>query len=177
MSDAIIAAPTPAAEGPASTGLTDGALVSLRRVRVRTLQWTVGAFTAIIGAQMLIVPHQFGASTYDALRPNLLPLGLTSLLVGLAMLLVTALRPVAWLTLAAPHLRRPDVAPPGIWPRHDRRLVRCDDLRRPCARHDGSPPSGGGAGRSASVLDAPRAHPRSAALLTSSRCSSAWRSG
>jgi PAS domain S-box-containing protein len=50
---------------------------------------------------MLIVPHHFSAQTYDALRPNLGLLGTVTLLVGLAMLLVSALRPTGWLAIAA----------------------------------------------------------------------------
>jgi PAS domain S-box-containing protein len=66
-----------------------------------TLQWAVGTFSSVIGAQMLIVPHQFSAQTYDALRPNLGLLGTVALLVGLALLLVGALRPASWLAVAA----------------------------------------------------------------------------
>jgi len=41
-------------------------------MRVTTLQWAVGMFSALLGAMMLIVPHRFEASTYAALQPHLL---------------------------------------------------------------------------------------------------------
>jgi hypothetical protein len=43
-----------------------------------TLQWATGLFCAFVGAQMLVVPHQFGAQAYDSLRPNILGWGIAT---------------------------------------------------------------------------------------------------
>ena len=80
---------------PPSAVVTGGVLALPSNLRTGTLQGAVGTFSAIIGAQMLIVPHQFSAQTYDALRPHLALLGTVTLLVGLAMLLVSAMRTAA----------------------------------------------------------------------------------
>ncbi|HZO32777.1 MAG TPA: sensor histidine kinase [Chloroflexota bacterium] len=64
--------------------------ISRANLRGAALQWATGLFCAFIGAQMLVVPHQFGAQAYDTLRPNMLVWGTATLLAGMAMIVVAA---------------------------------------------------------------------------------------
>jgi len=92
-------------------------------MRVTTLQWAVGMFSALLGAMMLIVPHRFEASTYAALQPHLLWWGVAFLLAG-GGLLAAALSPLGWLVLCT-HLAAgmvllvlaPGFASQGAWAR------------------------------------------------------------
>jgi len=54
-------------------------------VSVGTLQWTVGAFCAMLGALMLVAPHQFGTAHYTALQPHLPLWGTAFLLAGVGL--------------------------------------------------------------------------------------------
>jgi hypothetical protein len=78
--------------GAAVTGCASGRpwWTSIKRANLRgaTLQWATGLFCAFVGAQMLVVPHQFGAQAYDSLRPNILGWGAATLLAGMAMVVV-----------------------------------------------------------------------------------------
>lgn len=67
-------------------------------MRLTTLQWAVGMFSALLGAMMLIVPHRFEAATYAVLQPHLLWWGVAFLLAG-AGVLAAALIPLRWLLL------------------------------------------------------------------------------
>lgn len=40
-------------------------------LRIGLLQWTIGTFCAVVGALMLVSPHQFSQSASAALRPHL----------------------------------------------------------------------------------------------------------
>src|SRR5919204_814404 len=40
-------------------------------MRIATLQWATGTFCGVIGAMMLVTPHQFESIAYDALRARL----------------------------------------------------------------------------------------------------------
>jgi PAS domain S-box-containing protein len=65
----------------------------MRGMRIGPLQWAVGALCAVVGALMLIVPHQFEAPEYAALRPRLAWWGVAYLLSGTVLLTVAALTP------------------------------------------------------------------------------------
>jgi hypothetical protein len=59
----------------------------------------VGAFCALLGAMMLIVPHRFETATYATLHPHLLWWGVAFLLAG-GGLLTAAVAPLRWLAIA-----------------------------------------------------------------------------
>lgn len=65
---------------------------SLRRLRLTTMRWAVGGFCTIIGALMLIVPHQFIAPTLAFVRPILPWSGIAVLMAGAGLLLAAMLR-------------------------------------------------------------------------------------
>ena len=69
--------------------------ISRANLRGATLQWATGLFCAFVGAQMLVVPHQFGAQAYDSLRPNILGWGAATLLAGMVMVVVACDRGLA----------------------------------------------------------------------------------
>jgi signal transduction histidine kinase len=75
--------------------------ISRANLRGATLQWASGLFCAFIGAQMLVVPHQFGAQAYDTLRPNMVGLGAATLAAGILMVVVATTGGSRWPTLAA----------------------------------------------------------------------------
>src|SRR5688572_23727556 len=77
--DAPCARPTP----PAPSWWVPRSAADLRGA---TLQWATGVFCAFVGAQMLVVPHQFGAQSYDMMRPNILGWGTATLIAGMAMI-------------------------------------------------------------------------------------------
>ena len=56
------------------------------------LRWTISCFCAIVGALMLIVPHQFSSPAFAQIRPYLPWVGGIYLAAGLVLLLATALR-------------------------------------------------------------------------------------
>lgn len=60
-------------------------------IQVQTLEWMVGGFCAIIGALMLIAPHQFAIPAFSALQPYLGWWGGSFLFIGAMLLIVTAL--------------------------------------------------------------------------------------
>ena len=60
---------------------------------VDTLQWTVGLCSALIGAFMLVAPHQFDAPPYRRLLPHLALWGIGFLGSGIGLLSVPVLRP------------------------------------------------------------------------------------
>ena len=74
-------------------GTLGGGRHQLRDIRVGTLEWAAGAFCALIGALMLIAPHQFEGPAFAALRPHLPWWGTVFLLAGAALLAVAALAP------------------------------------------------------------------------------------
>lgn len=59
--------------------------------RSGSLQWAAGVFCAVIGALILIAPEQFGAASFNALRPNLLFWGSAFLCAGAALVITVAL--------------------------------------------------------------------------------------
>ena len=63
----------------------------MRELRIDTLRWAIGGFCAVIGALMLVAPHQFGSPAYATLRPLLPWWGAAFLLGGTGLLLVAAL--------------------------------------------------------------------------------------
>ena len=65
----------------------------MQDVRTGTLQWAVGAFCALTGALMLLVPYQFSGPTYGMMT-GLLPVwGTGFLLAGAGLIGVAALAP------------------------------------------------------------------------------------
>ncbi len=73
----------------------------MQGLRIRSLQWIVGAFCAVSGAMMLVVPHQFHAPAYDALPLQPPFLGTVFLIAGAALIGVAALKPRRSLVVAA----------------------------------------------------------------------------
>jgi signal transduction histidine kinase len=65
------------------------------------MRWAVGVFCTAIGVLMLVVPHQFTASFFDAIRPILLWYGIATLLAGVGFLLVALMRLRRWVVVAA----------------------------------------------------------------------------
>lgn len=63
----------------------------MHTIRVNTLQWMVAGFCAIIGALMLVAPHQFASPAFTPLQPYLGWWGSVFLAVGAALSLVTGL--------------------------------------------------------------------------------------
>jgi signal transduction histidine kinase len=60
---------------------------------VDTLQWSLGLFCALVGAFMLVAPHQFGDPSYAIIAPYLAACGLIGLAAGIALLSVPVTRP------------------------------------------------------------------------------------
>ena len=60
---------------------------------VDTLQWSLGLFCALVGAFMLVAPHQFGDRSYAFIAPYLAGCGLIGLAAGIALLSVPVTRP------------------------------------------------------------------------------------
>src|SRR5258708_37031027 len=67
--------------------------VERSELRIGSLQWAVGGFSAVIGTLMLVEPFQFAAPGYDPLRPYLAWWGLGFMLVGVSLFAVAALAP------------------------------------------------------------------------------------
>jgi PAS domain S-box-containing protein len=76
-------------------------IVARRELRATILQWSTGLLCALLGAQMLIVPHQLSSQAYDIVRPQILVWGAATLLAGMTMLVVAATGRSRWLVLAA----------------------------------------------------------------------------
>ncbi|MFN8636786.1 MAG: ATP-binding protein [Chloroflexota bacterium] len=70
-------------------------------MRGTTLQWLTGLLATLIGAQMLIVPHQLSGPTYDLLRPQIAIWGAATLLPGLLMIVVAATGRARWSIVTA----------------------------------------------------------------------------
>src|SRR5712691_4018710 len=62
-------------------------------LRISSVQWAVGGFSAAIGALMLVEPFQFAAPGYAPLRPYLAWWGIGFVLAGISLLAVAALAP------------------------------------------------------------------------------------
>ncbi|MBI4491858.1 MAG: PAS domain-containing protein, partial [Chloroflexi bacterium] len=62
-------------------------------LRIGTLQWAIGVYCMLMGALMLLAPHQFDAPAYAVLRSHLPWWGTTFLLAGIALVSVNALAP------------------------------------------------------------------------------------
>jgi hypothetical protein len=75
----------------------------MERLRVRSLQWAVGAFFGTIGALMLIAPHQFSFVEYATLLGHLFTWGLLFLSAGIGLIAVATLVLPRWL-IASIHL-------------------------------------------------------------------------
>jgi signal transduction histidine kinase len=65
----------------------------LNGLAVDTLQWSLGLFCAVIGALMLVVPHQLNGAIYASITPHLTAWGLLGLAAGVALLSVPVTRP------------------------------------------------------------------------------------
>jgi len=62
-----------------------------RRLFIDNLRWAVGSLTAVVGAMMLVDPHQFRVPIYAALLPQLVIWGAAFLLIGIGLITVAAL--------------------------------------------------------------------------------------
>jgi signal transduction histidine kinase len=69
-------------------------------VRAGSFQWAAGAFCAVVGALMLMAPHQFAADAYVPLQPELGGWGAIFLLGGIALFGSQVFRPPAGLLVA-----------------------------------------------------------------------------
>lgn len=86
----------PFPDGPRRTGGSTRTAGPSRRViaaRLDGLRWGVGLLAALIGAMMLVAPHQFGSPVYSFLRPQLPIWGTAFLLTGVGLLGLIVLRP------------------------------------------------------------------------------------
>ncbi len=61
------------------------------QVRPALLRWAVAVFCALVGALMLIAPHQFAGATFEPLRPWLTEWGAAFFLAGVALVTTSAL--------------------------------------------------------------------------------------
>ncbi|HOR01286.1 MAG TPA: hypothetical protein PLJ35_20925, partial [Anaerolineae bacterium] len=74
--------------------------MAIERLSIASLRWAVGILTGVIGAMMLIVPHQFNSPSYAALQPQLTVWGALYLLAGVGLLLLAVTTPPWWLQVA-----------------------------------------------------------------------------
>lgn len=70
-------------------------------LRDTILQWSTGLLATLLGAQMLIVPHQLSTQAYDLVRPHIGLWGGATLLAGIVMLIVAATGRTRWLVLTS----------------------------------------------------------------------------
>src|SRR5215211_6282659 len=70
-------------------------------LRDALLQWSTGLLATMLGAQMLIVPHQLSTQAYDLVRPQIGLWGGAMLVAGILMLVVAATGRSRWLVLTA----------------------------------------------------------------------------
>ena len=73
----------------------------MHNLRIVILQWAAGIFLAIVGALMLVAPHQFRSSTYLFIRPNLPWWGGLFLFAGCFLITVAALAPQRSISMVA----------------------------------------------------------------------------
>src|SRR5262249_2134337 len=67
---------------------------------VDTLQWSLGLFCAVLGALMLVAPHQLNGPGYAAIASHLTVWGLIGLAAGIGLLSVPVTRPGPAVTAA-----------------------------------------------------------------------------
>ena len=60
-----------------------------RRVRPALLRWAVSVFCALVGALMLIAPHQFGGPLFAPLRSSIMPLGTAFFIIGVSLVITS----------------------------------------------------------------------------------------
>src|SRR5512133_2630907 len=65
-------------------------------MRLSSFRWATGVLLALIGAMMLVVPHQFASPVYAAIQPSLSLWGLAFLAIGLGLVAVAVFRPSRW---------------------------------------------------------------------------------
>lgn len=64
----------------------------MRIVRITSLQWATGGFLCLLGALMLVAPHQFGLPDYTAFQSDKVAWGFFLLLLGTAIFITTIVR-------------------------------------------------------------------------------------
>lgn len=74
---------------------------SIPAFTIGTLQWAIGTFCNIIGALMLVAPHQFSAPIYTSLQPSLSFWGIAFLAAGISVLYTSVLAPRSRLIILA----------------------------------------------------------------------------
>lgn len=72
----------------------------MRAIRVNSFRWATGNMLGLIGAMMLVVPHQFSSPVYAALQPALPLWGLAFLAIGMGVVAVAVLSPSPRIELA-----------------------------------------------------------------------------
>jgi signal transduction histidine kinase len=65
----------------------------MRNIRHEFLEWAVGIFCVLVGAMMLIVPHQFNTPSYSMLRPALDVWGVLFVMAGGLLLFTAVFKP------------------------------------------------------------------------------------
>ena len=68
-------------------------LDTVQPLSITSLQWLVGTFIVVIGAMMLVSPHQFAAPAYAPITPQLAWFGIAFLLSGTSLLAVATPAP------------------------------------------------------------------------------------
>lgn len=71
-------------------GTTNGIVALRHRLRPALLRWAVGVFCALVGALMLIAPHQFAGASFAPLRPWLTEWGAAFFAAGVALIATSA---------------------------------------------------------------------------------------
>src|SRR5688572_16574508 len=71
-------------------GTTKGIFALRRRLRPALLRWSVSVFCALLGALMLVVPHQFAGPSFAPLRPWLTEWGVAFFAAGVALIASSA---------------------------------------------------------------------------------------
>jgi signal transduction histidine kinase len=72
----------------------------LSGLSVEVLLWAMGLFCSFVGAFLLVSPHHFLSTPYEALLPYALAWGTLSLVAGLGLLAVAVMRPPRWVSYA-----------------------------------------------------------------------------
>ena len=74
---------------------------TMKAMRVGNFRWAIGVLSTVIGAMMLVVPHQFASPVYSALQASLPTWGLTFLATGLSLIAIAVIRAPGWVDILA----------------------------------------------------------------------------
>ncbi|MHB1413956.1 MAG: hypothetical protein ACYC1C_01795, partial [Chloroflexota bacterium] len=65
----------------------------MRALKITNLRWLVGILSVLVGAMMLVTPHQFSSPLYAAITPTLPLWGVGFLLVGTLLVGLAVFKP------------------------------------------------------------------------------------